>query len=291
LQGEELERHLAYWRTQLGGTLPVLQLTTDRDRPANPTYNGAQLNFRLSPEMSAGLKELSRHEGVTLFMTLLASFQTLLHRHTGQEEILVGTAIANRNYRETEDLIGFFINQLVLRTDLSGELTFGELLQRVKEVCLGAYAHQDLPFEKLVEELQPERDLSRSPIIQVHIGYQKAVRQTATIANTHFSPLGSESTQARFDLTLWVTDLGQQLVLTWTFSTDLFNPETITNLHHSYETLLRDLLAHPTKSIKELNFVSEKQAAREIELFEENRERFRAVKPKAQTLKVKAATE
>jgi Condensation domain/Phosphopantetheine attachment site len=290
LQGEELERQLAYWRKQLGGVLPVLELPTDRVRPAVPSYRGAQLSFRLSPEVSAGLKELSRREGVTLFMTLLAAFQTLLHRYSGQEEILVGTAIANRNYRETEELIGFFINQLVLRTNLSGEPTFLELLQRVKEVCLGAYAHQDVPFEKLVEELQPERDLSRSPIIQVHIGFQKGVRQTGTVANTHFSPLPNEGTQARFDLTLWITDLGQQLVLTWTFSTDLFHPETVTDMHHSYETLLQDLLAAPTKTIKHLTLVSQKQkeheVARDTKLFEENRERFRAVKPRAQTLQI-----
>ena len=178
LQGEELERQLAYWREQLGGELPRLELPTDRERPAVPSYRGAQLGFRLSPEVSAGLKELSRREGVTLFMTLLAAFQTLLHRYSGQEDIVVGSPVAGRNYRETEGLIGFFVNTLALRTDLSGEPTFVELLQRVKEVCLGAYAHQDVPFEKLVEELQPERDLSRSPLFQVMFGLQN-VPQTA----------------------------------------------------------------------------------------------------------------
>ena len=237
------------------------------------------------------MKELSRREGVTLFMTLLAAFQTLLHRHSGQEEILVGTAIADRNYRETEDLIGFFINQLVLRTDLTGEPTFMELLERVKEVCLGAYAHQDMPFDKLVEELQPERNLSRSPIIQVHIGLEKAVVQTATIANSHyFSPIDNEGVQARFDLTLWVRDLGQHLLLTWTFSTDLFNFETITDMHYSYETLLQDLLANPTKTIGDLNVISQKQKDREAAQETENRNHFRAIKPKAQTLQVKTAT-
>ena len=291
LQGEELERLLTYWRAQLGGTLPVLQLPFDRERPATPSFDGSQLTYRLSPEITAALKELSRREGVSLFMTLLAAFQTLLHRQSGQEEILVGTAIANRNYRKTEDLIGFFINQLVLRTDLTGEPTFVELLQRVKEVCLGAYAHQDMPFDKLVEELQPERNLSRAPIIQVHIGLEKAAVQTATIANSHFfNPIDNEGVQARFDLTLWVRDLGHQLLLTWTFSTDLFNPETITDMHYSYETLLQDLAANPTKTIGDLNVVSEKQAARETEQFEESREHFRTVKPKAQTLQVKTAT-
>jgi non-ribosomal peptide synthetase component F len=138
-----------------------------------------------------------------------------------------------------------------------------------------------------VEELQPERDLSRAPIIQVHFGLQKAEPQTTTIANSQFfSPFGSEGAQARFDLTLWVKDIGPQLLLTWTFSTDLFNSDTITEMHHSYETLLHDSLANPTKPIADLNLISETQAARESKLFEESRKHFRAVKPKAQTLQV-----
>jgi non-ribosomal peptide synthetase component F len=160
LQGEVLETELSYWREQLGGELPVLELPTDRVRPAVQSYRGAQLAFHLSKDLSQSLHELSRQHGCTLFMTLLAAFQTLLYRYSGQEEIAVGSPIAGRNRVEIEKLIGFFVNTLVLRTDLSGGPTFVELLKRVREVALGAYAHQEVPFEKLVEELQPERDLS-----------------------------------------------------------------------------------------------------------------------------------
>src|SRR6185369_11718513 len=146
LQGKELEQQLGYWRDQLAGELPVLELPADGARPAVSSYCGAQLAFSLRSEISAELKELSRREGVTLFMTLLAAFQTLLHRYSGQEDIVVGSPVAGRNYAETENLIGFFVNTLPLRARVRGELPFVELLQQVKDVCLGAYAHQDVPF-------------------------------------------------------------------------------------------------------------------------------------------------
>ncbi|MFB3092706.1 MAG: condensation domain-containing protein, partial [Dehalococcoidia bacterium] len=167
LQGEELESQLAYWKEQLDGIPPVLELPTDRPRPAVETFRGAQQFLLLPDALTRSLKALSQREEVTLFMTLLAAFQTLLHRYTGQDDILVGFPIANRNRAEIEGLIGFFVNTLVLRTDLSGEPTFRELLGRVREVALDAYTHQDLPFEKLVAELHPERDISRNPLFQV----------------------------------------------------------------------------------------------------------------------------
>jgi hypothetical protein len=167
LQGEELERLLSYWRDHLGGSLPVMELPTDHPRPAVQTFRGARQSVVLSRALSGFLRDLSRREGVTLFMVLLAAFKVLLHRYAGQAGIVVGTADAGRNRTEVEGLIGFFVNALVLRTDLSGNPTFRELLARVREVCLGAYAHQELPFERLVEELQPERDLSRTPLFQV----------------------------------------------------------------------------------------------------------------------------
>src|SRR5215208_94028 len=167
LQGEVLEQQLAYWRGQLAG-LPVLQLGTDRVRPVVQSYRGAYLQARYGRELTRGLKELSQREGVTLFMTLLAAFKVLLHRYTGQSDIVVGSPIANRNRTEIEGLIGFFVNTLVLRTDLSGAPSFLDVLQRVKETAKGAYAHQDLPFEMLVEQLQPERDLGRNPLFQIN---------------------------------------------------------------------------------------------------------------------------
>jgi Condensation domain/AMP-binding enzyme/AMP-binding enzyme C-terminal domain/Phosphopantetheine attachment site len=175
LQGEVLDTQLAYWTRQLAG-ISTLQLPTDRPRPEVNTFRGARRVLTLSPTLTQALKALSRRHGVTLFMTLLAAFQTLLHRYTGQDDIAVGSLIANRNRAEIEGLIGFFVNTLVLRTDLSGDTSFQELLERVREVALGAYSHQDLPFEKLVEELQPQRHLSHNPLFQVLFIFQNAPR-------------------------------------------------------------------------------------------------------------------
>ena len=173
LQGEVLDEQLKYWREQLQG-MEMLQLPTDRVRPAEQSYRGGERVVVLSRELSSGLKKLSQREGATLFMVALAGFQALLKRYTRQEEISVATAIANRNREETEGLIGFFVNTLVMRTDVSGEPSFGELVRRVKAVALGAYGHQDLPFEKLVEEIQPERSMSWNPLVQVMFVVQNA---------------------------------------------------------------------------------------------------------------------
>src|SRR5205085_3180491 len=167
LMGEALDRQLSYWKERLTGAPPVLELPTDRPRPKVQNFRGATLAVELPPEITEELKALSRGEGVTLYMTLLAAFQTLLHRYTGQDDITVGSPIAGRNRSELEPLIGFFANTLVLRTDLSGDPSFRELLRRVRGMALGAYAHQDVPFERLVEELRPERSLSHTPLFQV----------------------------------------------------------------------------------------------------------------------------
>ena len=166
LQGELLTSQIDYWRQQLHG-LPVLDLPTDRPRPAIQTYNGTRYSFEISPELSEAVDALARQQRVTKFMTLLAAFQTLLHRYSAQDDIVIGTPIAGRTRLETESLIGLFVNTLVLREDLSGDPDFMELLRRVRETAFAAYAHDDVPFEKLVEQLQPERDLSRTPLFQV----------------------------------------------------------------------------------------------------------------------------
>ena len=181
LQGEVLQGQLAYWRKQLADLSP-LTLPTDHPRPAVQTYRGAIQSLQLSAPMSEKLMALSRQEDVTLFMLLLAMFQVLLMRYTGQRDISVGTPIANRRQAELEEVIGFFVNTLVLRTDLSGNPTLQQMLGRVREVCLGAYAHQDIPFEKVVEELEPERDLSRSPLFQVLFVLQNISQELAELA-------------------------------------------------------------------------------------------------------------
>jgi hypothetical protein len=187
LQGEILATQLAYWRQQLDG-ISVLNMPSDRPKPAVQTYQGATQFLQLPKSLSEALEALSQREGVTLFMTLLAAFQTLLYRYTQQEDIPVGSPIANRNRSEIEGLIGFFVNSLVLRTDLSGNPTFRELLSRVREVALGAYAHQDLPFEKLVEELHPERSLNQNPLFQVVFALQNAPMETLELPGLTLSP-------------------------------------------------------------------------------------------------------
>ncbi|HVI71956.1 MAG TPA: condensation domain-containing protein, partial [Pyrinomonadaceae bacterium] len=213
LAGEVLEAELQYWKTKLAGAPAVLELPTDRLRPAIQSYRGAMETLRLSAELSAQLKQLSRRESVTLFMTLLAGFNTLLWRFSGQDDILLGTPIAGRNRSEIEGLIGFFVNTLVLRADLSGDPTFRELLHRTREVALGAYENQDLPFEKLVEELAPVRDLSRSPLFQVMFVLQNAPRESLELPGLTLSPLGSANKTAKFDLTMFVVEGRQGLLV------------------------------------------------------------------------------
>src|SRR6185503_2221727 len=220
LQGEVLESELGYWRKQLGGTLPVLELPADGVRPALQSYHGAAESFEVAAATAQGLKELSGRQGVTLYMTLLAAFQTLLYRYSGQEDIVVGSPITRRNRAELEPLIGLFVNTLVLRTDLSGEPTFVELLKRVQEMALEAYAHQGLPFEKLMEELQPERDPSRSPLFQVLFVLQSSAQGQEEVKADGRTPRGdlrltrlaTETATAKFDLTLSVEEAGESLI-------------------------------------------------------------------------------
>ena len=205
LQGEVLETQLSYWRSQFSDNPPALELPTDRPRPAIQTFPGACHSFAISSELVEGLKKFSRQEAGTLFMTLLLILKALLHKYTGQEDIIVGSPIANRNRPEVEGLIGFFVNTLVLRTDLSGNPTFRELFSRVKEVALGDYAHQDIPFEKLVEELQPKRDLSRSPWFQVMLILHNESSEVQEFGGLKFgSPLPQPNRSAKFDLTLYI---------------------------------------------------------------------------------------
>ena len=202
LQGEILERQVEYWREQLRGMPAALGLPTDRPRPAASSYKGARHPLSLSKDLVASLEALGRREGATLYMTLLGALQVLLSRWSGQEDIAVGSPIAGRTHRKTEGLIGFFLNTLVMRTDLSGDPTFTELLRRVKNVALGAYTHQDLPFEKLVAELQPERDLSRHALFQVMFTLQNQPLSSAQLPGLVWRPAAIPATTAKFDLSI-----------------------------------------------------------------------------------------
>jgi amino acid adenylation domain-containing protein len=252
LQGEVLAEELKYWRRQLAGAPAVLEMPTDRPRPAVQSYRGASESFRLSEELTEQVKELSRREGVTLFMTLLAAFQVLLSRYSGQQEVVVGSPVAGRQRAETEDLIGFFVNTLALRTDLSGGPTFREVLGRVRETCLEAYAHQELPFERLVEELRPERSLSHQPLFQVMFQTQSSMGEVAGLSGLQLQRLKCGNETAKFDLLLTMVETGKQLSGELNYSTDLFEPETVQRLVGSFQELLQGLTADPEQEIAEL---------------------------------------
>ncbi len=257
LQGEVLETQLAYWKQQLDGATLDLDLPTDRPRPVIRTFRGARQSILLPKGLSEAIATLSQREGVTLFMTLLAAFQTLLYRYTGQEDILVGSPIANRNHSEIEGLIGFFVNSLVLRTDLSGNPTFRELLLRVREVALGAYAHQDLPFERLVEELQPERDLSRNPLFQVVFALQNAPVEVLELPGLKLSPLDLAPETARFDLEFQLVECLDSLGVVVVYSTELFEQITITRMLEHFQVLLESIVSHPEQRIANLSLLTE----------------------------------
>ncbi|MEG4634877.1 condensation domain-containing protein, partial [Microcoleus sp. AR_TQ3_B6] len=257
LQGEVLAAQLSYWQQQLTGAPALLKLPTDRPRPAVGTFRGATQFLALPESVSQKLKSLSQRSGVTLFMTLLAAFQTLLYRYTGQEDICIGSPIANRNRSETEDLIGFFVNTLVLRTDLSENPSFQELLGRVREVALGAYAHQDLPFEQLVEALQPERSLSHHPLFQVMFVLQNAPMPALELPDLTLSSLEIESSTAKFDLTLAMEDTEQGLVGSLEYNTDLFDAATISRMLGHFQTLLEGIVENPALHLSDLPLLTQ----------------------------------
>jgi amino acid adenylation domain-containing protein/thioester reductase-like protein len=257
LQGEVLEEQRRYWREKLTD-VPVLQLPTDRPRPPIPSYWGDRQYFTLPPSLSEALQSMSRHEGVTPFMTLLAAFQILLYRYTEQEDILVGSPIANRHRRDLEQAIGFFVNTLVLRTDLSGVPSFREVLARVREVTLSAYAYQDLPLEKLVNELHPERDLSSQPLFQVVFALQNELPlEDLDLPGLQKTPVEVYNQTAKFDLLLqlFVTEEG---IRGWfEYSTDLFDADTIARMVEHWQTLLEGIVANPERPISELPILTQ----------------------------------
>ncbi|BDI19712.1 hypothetical protein ANSO36C_55140 [Nostoc cf. commune SO-36] len=265
LQGEVLETQMAYWRKQLADAPKVLELPTDYPRPAIQTFRGATYSFNLSHQLSLALNKLSQQQGSTLFMTLLAAFQSLLYRYTGSEDIAIGSPIANRNRAEIEGLIGVFINTLVLRTNLAGNPTFAELLKRVREVALGAYAHQDLPFELLVEELQPQRDLSHTPLFQVMFVLQNAPMSALELPNLTLTILESDSGTAQFDLSLDMTETESGLIGSLEYNTDLFQESTIRRMAGHLETLLEGIVVNSQQRLSQLPLLtaSEHQLLRE----------------------------
>jgi amino acid adenylation domain-containing protein len=269
LQGPALNRQLAYWKTKLGSAPSLLELPADKPRPPIQQFRGAQKVRYLSKNLTQKLKDTSTEYRVTLFMTLLAAFKVLLWRHTAQPDIVVGSPIANRTRAETEDLIGFFVNTLVLRTDLSGNPTFAQLLQRIKEVALGAYEHQDLPFEKLVEELSPERDPGHNPLFQVSFALQNATRSQLELPELTLERLDVDNGTAKFDLSLSILEVPHGLKTTWEYNTDLYEASRIERMMDQFEVLLEGVVIGPEKRLSELPLLP--TAEREQVLVEWNR--------------------
>jgi amino acid adenylation domain-containing protein len=256
LQREILEAQLSYWKKQLAGAPALLSLPTDWPRSATRSSRAAPLSLEVPNELTHGLKLLSRREDATLFMTLLAAFQILLHRHTGQEDIVVGSPIANRNRYEIEGLIGFFVNTLALRSQFSGSTTFKELLAQVRESALGAYAHQDLPFEKLVEEMHPERSLHHTPLVQVLFNMFNQEDSNLDLPGLRIERVSSSSVASKFDLTLYVRQHGNDLGLTLVYRSDLFSEQRMRSLLGQYRCVLEQIVASPEKPIELYSLVT-----------------------------------
>lgn len=252
LHGDTLRTQMAYWKTQLDGAVSLLDLPTDRIRPAIQTHRGARLSFALSRELSDDLQKISHQEDVTLFMILLAAFQSLLACYSQQAAIAVGVPVANRNQAELEGLIGFFANTLVLRTDLSGNPDFREIIQRVHKVCIGAYDHPDMPFEKLIDELQIEYNPSHNPLFQVMFNLQNSPVNPPNFAGLTIKPLEVDRNTTHYDLRMSLQETPAGLAGFLKYNTDLFDQDTILLLIELYRQILQGWVANPAQHLSEI---------------------------------------
>ncbi len=256
LEGDALNEQLSYWKEQLANVSSVLELPTDRRRPEVASFRGGRVAFEFTPELTQQLRIFSQREGVTLFMVLLAALDALLFRYSGQTDIAVGTAIANRNRDETEGLIGFFVNMLVMRTDLKGNPTFLELLQRVKQMTLAAYQHQDVPFEQIIEMLQPQRSLNRTPLYQIEFTLQNAPLEPLEVRGLRFTPLDVQEVSSETDLNLIMTESESGLAGEVVYATDLFDATTVERMMGHFRNLLEEIVKAPEQRILELPLIS-----------------------------------
>jgi amino acid adenylation domain-containing protein len=276
-QGEFLATQLNYWKQQLSGELPVLQLPTDRPRPSVTTFAGAKQYFTFSKALTDELRQLSQREDSTLFMSLLAVFNILLYRYTDQEDIVIGSPIANRNKAELEGLLGLFVNTLILRNDLSGNPSFREFLHRIREVTLDAYAHQDLPFEMLVEELQPERDLSRNPLYEVMFVLQNTPTSVQEVSGLTLRALEFDSGTSQLDIFLSMFESQEGLTGCLEYNTDIFDSTTITRFISNFQTLLENTLANPEQGISELSLLNASEQEQLLLKFNQNNAEYQDV--------------
>ena len=252
LQGDVLQQQLDYWIQHLNGTPDLLELPSDAPRPAVQSYQGAHLQTRISSVLSKQLKTLSQQHNCTLFMTLLSSFNVLLHRCSGQDDIVVGCPVANRSHSKTEDLIGMFVNTLVMRTRFDKHTSFTELLQQTRQTALNGYAHQEIPFEHLIEQLNPQRSLSYSPLFQVMFVLQNIPESTLELPSLDIQVIKQETHVAKFDLTLSINDIGEHLELTWEYATDLFRAERIQRMAEHFTIMLEAICQNPEVDIHQL---------------------------------------
>jgi hypothetical protein len=259
LSGERLEGQLEYWRRQLEGAPGSLELPGAKRRVGGQSYRGGHVSLRVSGEVSERLREVSRRGGATLFMVLLGGFQVLLSRYTGERDVVVGTPVAGRERAEVEGLIGFFVNTVVMRTKVRWEESFEDLVGRVREVCLGAYGHQEVPFERVVEEMAPERSLSRTPLFQVAFGVQNAPMEVLELEGLHLSPLAYENETGRYDLTLWMSESEGELIGKITYNKDLYDEELIERLGRHYARLLQSIAADPGAKLDKLQMFTDEE--------------------------------
>ncbi len=257
LQGEILEQQLAYWIEKLTGAPQSLELPTDYPRPAVMRDQGKHLQSTLNIDITRGIRQLSQQLGVTVFMTLLAAFKVLLFRYSGQTDLVMGSPVANRTQHQTEDLIGFFVNTLVLRTHISGEETFSELLKQVRQTSLEAYGHQDIPFEYLVEQINPARSLSHSPMFQVMFVLQNTPHEELEMSGLKLSMIEPENRTAKFDLTLSVAEHGDIFVCDWEYNTELFRHETITRMTEHFKVLIDGIINSSEQKLYQLPLLTE----------------------------------
>ncbi|HHJ53748.1 MAG TPA: amino acid adenylation domain-containing protein, partial [Caldithrix abyssi] len=256
LRGEVLEKQIAFWKEYIGENPPVLELPTDHPRPAVQTFNGRSVRWELPKELSRQVLDFSQKQGATLFMTLLAAFQSLMHRYSGQDRILVGSPIANRTRTETEHMIGFFVNTLVFKADFTQAEDFKSLLRQVRENTLKVYAHQDLPFEQIVEAIQPERDMSHSPLFQVAFILQNAPFERLQLKDLTIEPFMADNPTAKYDLTLYTSETDEGITCFWEYNTDLFEEATIRRMMEHYQNLLTALVSDPERKIAQADFLT-----------------------------------
>ena len=282
LQGEVLDKQLTFWRERLKGMPPVLELPLDRPRPASRTFRGAHETLHIASVQLNLVKALARREGATLFMTLMAVFQAMLSKYSGEEQIVVGTDLANRTMPETERMIGFFINLMAVRTDLSGNPTFRELLGRVREGLLESYAHQEVPFPKIVQEVQPERSTSHNPIVQVLFVMQNIPQVKRELAGLRVDPFTVPVTTSKFDLAVFVVEKPEGLLGYWVYSTELFERATIQRMLLHFGNLLQGAVAQPDTRLSALSMLtSEEVEQQEVERKKRKQSQFGKLKATA----------